>query len=115
MGNGTRKVGADESRIVVEIEQSAKDPYAGRLCIGTPSRGTIRMEWHQARIGQIIPVNWSMVTIMESLGGYVPLGFLVADAQNLIIAKVMAGDFEWLLLAEADMLPPPDAFSKLHP
>ena len=114
MGNGTRKVGADESRIVVEIEQSAKDPYSGRLCIGTPSRGTIRMEWHQARIGQIIPVNWSMVTIMESLGGYVPVGYLVADAQNLIVAKVMAGDFEWLLLYEDDMLPPPDAFIKLN-
>ena len=104
----------DAPQVKVEVFQSGKDPFTGRLCIGTPSRGTIRMEWHQARIGQVIPVNWSMVTIMEALGGYVPMGFLVADAQNLIVAKVMAGDFEWLLLYEDDMLPPIDAFIKLN-
>lgn len=108
------KLGADESRIVTEIYKSAEDPYTGRLCIGTPSRGTIRMEWHQARIGMIIPVNWSMVAIHEMLGGYVPQGFLVADAQNLIVAKAVQGDFEWLLLYEDDMLPPIDAFVKLN-
>ena len=108
-------MGSSEPGVVVEVDKNPDNPYkSGRLAIGTPSRGTIRMEWHQARIGQIIPVNWSMVTIMESLGGYIPMGYLVADAQNLIIAKVMAADFEWLLLYEDDMLPPIDAFIKLN-
>jgi hypothetical protein len=115
MDGGERTVGADGSRVVTEtIKNTDPNPYTGRLCIGTPSRGTIRMEWHQARIGQIIPINWSMVTIMEALGGYVPQGFLVADAQNLIIDKAVKGDFEWLLLYEDDMLPPADAFIKLN-
>ena len=51
---------------------------------------------------------------MESLGGYIAQGFLVAEAQNLIVAKAMAGDFEWLLMYEDDMLPPADAFIKLN-
>ena len=104
----------DPPRILTEIVKSGSDPYTGRLCIGTPTRGSIRMEWHQARIGQIIPVNWSMVTIMESLGGFMALGFLVADAQNIIVKHVMEGDFEWLLLYEDDVLPPFDAFAKLN-
>lgn len=99
----------------VEILKAEDDPTkGGRLMIGTPSRGTIRMEWHQARIGQVIPVNWSMVNVMESLSGYVPLGYLVADAQNLIVAKFVEGTFDWLLLYEDDMLPPVDAFVKLN-
>ena len=114
MGKGTKKLGADELRVKTEVFKSAEEPFTGRLLIGTPSRGTIRMEWHQARIGQVIPINWSMVTIMESLGGYVAQGFLVAEAQNLIVAKAMAGDFEWLLMYEDDMLPPADAFIKLN-
>lgn len=105
---------AEIFEIKTEILKSGSDPYAGRLCIGTPTLGTIRMEWHQARIGQIIPVNWSMVNIMETMGGYVPLGFLVADAQNLIVKHAVEGDFEWLLLYEDDMLPLPDAFVKMN-
>lgn len=104
----------DTMQIKTQIIQSGANPYSGRLAIGTATLGTIRMEWHQARIGQIIPVNWSMVQIMEGMGGYMPLGFLVADAQNLIVKHVIEGDFEWLLLYEDDMLPPADAFIRLN-
>lgn len=112
METGKGTVGADAPR--VEIIKSGSDPYSGRLAIGTPTLGSVRMEWHQARIGQVIPVNWSMVTIMETMGGYVPLGFLVADAQNLIVKHVVTGNFEWLLLYEDDVLPPLDAFVRLN-
>jgi hypothetical protein len=104
----------EELQVKTEIFKSGADPYTGRLAIGTPTLGTIRMEWHQARIGQTIPVNWSMVTVMETMGGYVPLGFLVADAQNLIVRHAVEGNFEWLLLYEDDVLPPADAFIRLN-
>ena len=113
MGSGTEEVWSDQ-RINVEIERSGGDPYSSRLCIGTPTLGTIRMEWHSAKIGQIIPVNWSMVMVTESLGGYVPLGFLVADAQNLVVRQAINGNFEWMLLYEDDVLPRPDAFLRLN-
>lgn len=104
----------EQLQVKTEIVKSGSDPYAGRLCIGTPTLGTIRMEWHQARIGQVIPVNWSMINIMQTMGGYVPLGFLVADAQNLIVKHAVEGNFEWLLLYEDDVLPLPDAFVRLN-
>lgn len=102
-------MGSDEVRAVTEIIRATEKPYH-RLCIGTATLGTIRMEWHQSRIGQIIPVNWSMVTINQWMGGYVPMGFLVADAQNLIVKNAVEMGFEWLLLYEDDVLPPPNAF-----
>lgn len=105
---------SDQLQVKTHIIKSGVDPYSGRLVIGTPTLGTIRMEWHQARVGQIIPVNWSMITVMETMGGYVPLGFLVADAQNLICAHAVSGDFNWLLLYEDDNLPPVDAFIRLN-
>jgi len=113
MGSGAEEVRPSE-RIKVEIERSGGDPYASRLCIGTPTLGTIRVEWHAAKVGQIIPVNWSMVMLTETLGGYMPLGFLVADAQNLIVKKAVEGNFEWLLLFEDDVLPRVDAFLRLN-
>ncbi|KKW13395.1 MAG: hypothetical protein UY48_C0001G0016 [Candidatus Gottesmanbacteria bacterium GW2011_GWB1_49_7] len=114
MGEREDRMGTDELRVETTIIKSGSDPYSGRLCVGTPTLGTIRIEWHQARIGQIIPVNWSMVTIMEGMGGYVPLGFLVADAQNLIVKHTVEGNFDWLLLYEDDVLPPADAFIRLN-
>lgn len=99
---------------LIEIVHSNENPYKNRLCVGTPTLGTIRVEWHNARIGQIVPVNWSMVTVMEQLGGYYPTGFLVADAQNIIAARAVNEGFEWMLLYEDDVLPPADAFLRLN-
>lgn len=107
-------MGSNDLRVETIIEKSDGNPYGSKLMIGTPTLGTIRMEWHQARIGQIIPVNWSMVTVMEWLGGYVPMGYLVADAQNLIMKHAMDGDYEWVLLYEDDVLPPQNAFIVLN-
>jgi hypothetical protein len=82
--------------------------------VGTPTLGTVRFEWHQARTSMVMPVNWSQAQVFESLGGYAPLGFLVADAQNLILSVAMQKDPEWLLLYEDDVLPPIDALVNLN-
>jgi len=95
------------------ILKSGANPYS-RLCIGTPTLGTIRMEWHQARISLIMPVNWAEVRVMQNMPGFMPLGFLVADAQNLIVRHAIDQDSEWLLLYEDDVLPPLDAFVRLN-
>lgn len=97
--------------IIVDSE----DPgYVNRLLIATPSTGTVRMEWVMARYGQVIPVNWSMVQMIQWMNGYVPIHYLVADAQNLIVKEVIEKDFQWLLLVEQDDVLPSDAFIRFN-
>jgi len=72
-----------------------------RILMGTPTLGQIRMEWHNALAGMIVPCNWSMASIT-------PLGFLVADGQNLCVYEAIKQGFEWLFLLEDDVIPPPD-------
>ncbi|MHC4752907.1 MAG: hypothetical protein ACYTFW_23930 [Planctomycetota bacterium] len=88
--------------------------YVNRIMIGVPTTGVIRMEWHQSNVGMIIPVNWSQVTATEPISGYTTYNYQVADAQNVLVKKAIERDFEWLLLYEHDVLPPPDAFIKLN-
>lgn len=115
MGTDERRVDVpDPPQIHTEVVKSGDVSTTNKLLIGTATLGLIRFEWHQARIGQIIPVNWSALRAFEMLGSYVPLGFLVADAQNLIVAKAVELDIEWLLLYEDDVIPPPDAFVKFN-
>jgi hypothetical protein len=85
------------------------DPgYVNRLLIGTASTGSVRMEWVAARYGQIVPVNWSMVTVNQFINSFIPLRYQVADAQNLIVREAVQKDFEWLFLLEHDTLLPHD-------
>lgn len=91
------------------IVQDSEDPgYTNRLMIGTAVTGLVRIEWVQARYGQIVPTNWSHVQMLQYLDSYMPLRYQVDDAQNLIVKAFLEGDFEWLLLYEHDVLPPPD-------
>ena len=97
------------------IVQDSKDPgYVNRLLIATPTIGNVRIEWVQARYGQIIPTNWSMVQIIQFMSSYIPLRYQVDDAQNLIAKEFVEKDFEWLLLIEDDVLLPPDAFVRFN-
>jgi hypothetical protein len=110
-----KKDKADISKVVFETIESNEDPYAGsRLMVGTPTLGRITMAWHGARIAQMIPVNWAQVNVIEMLSGYMPVGFLVSDAQNLIVKRAMDANVEWLLLYEDDVMPPQDAFIRLN-
>ena len=85
------------------------------LLVGTATTGLVRAEWIQARYGQVIPTNWSWVQMWQYMapGQFMPLGYQVDDAQNLIVAQAMRGEYEWLLLYEHDMLPKPDALVRL--
>ena len=98
----------------VEIEDSGNKNYNNRILIGTATTGLVRIEWVQGRYGQLIPINWSQVQYIETIPGYYPLRYLVADAQNLIVHVALERDFEWLLLWEHDNIPAPDALMRLN-
>lgn len=85
-----------------------------RLLIGTPTLGSERMEFVQARYGQTIPTNFSLVDVHQYMTSCAPLGYQVADAENLIAKVVVEGKFEWLISWESDNLPPLDALVKIN-
>jgi len=101
-----------EIRIITD--DSGNPRYVNRLLVATPTTGLVRMEWVAARYGQIIPTNWSQVSMNQWLNGYLPIRYQVADAQNLIVKAAVEGDFEWLLLIEHDTMPPHDAFVRFN-
>jgi hypothetical protein len=88
--------------------------WHNRLLVATPSTGTIRMEWALARYGQVIPTNWSHVDVLQWINPYVPVRYLLVDAENLIAKTVVEGNFEWLLFIEEDNVIPPDAFIRIN-
>lgn len=97
------------------VEDSGNSSYVNRILIATPVTGLVRIEWVAGRYGQMIPVNWSQVNLNDSMqGGYYPLRYQVADAQNMIVQRAIERDFEWLLLWEHDVIAPVDAMIKLN-
>lgn len=96
------------------IGDSGNPGYVNRILIGVPVTGLVRIEWVQARYGQLIPVNWSQVEVFQFIDAFMPYRYQVDDAQNLIAKIGIEKDFEWLLLYEHDVLPPPDAFMRLN-
>lgn len=102
-------------RPVKQIVKHSGDPgYVNRVLIGTPTEGTIRVEWHNARVGALVPCNWSQVNMMQYMNSYIPVQYQVADAQNLIVKATLEGDFEWMFLLEDDNLLPGNAFVILN-
>lgn len=89
-------------------------PWTNRLLIFTPTKGTVRMEWVSARYGQIIPTNWSHVELFQYISPYIPIGYQIADAQNLMAKVVVKQNYDWILYIEDDNLPPPDGFIKMN-
>jgi len=85
-----------------------------RILIGTPTLGIIRMEWSATRRGQVIPCNWEAGSLEIGIPSAVPMKYLVADAQNLIVQHGIQQGHEWLLLWEDDVMPPIDLFMKLN-
>lgn len=96
------------------VKDSGDPGYVNRLLVATPTTGTVRIEWVQARYGQVVPVNWSMVTMLQYVNSFIPLRYQVADAQNLIVREVVTQDFEWLLLIEHDVCLPADGFVRIN-
>lgn len=85
-----------------------------RILIFTPTTGLVRVEWVQARYGQIIPTNWSFVDMQQHLSPWLSVGYQLADAQNLMAREVVEGDYEWIIYVEHDNVIPPDGFLKLN-
>lgn len=71
------------------------------ILIGTPTLGTVRIEWYNAMAGMACPPNWATVRST-------PLGYTVPDAQNVLVDTCLRGNFRALLLIEDDTVPPPD-------
>lgn len=89
-------------------------PTMKRILIGTPVTGLVRMEWVMARYGQIIPTNWSATDCLQWISSYIPMQYLVPDAENFMVREVIAGNFEWFLSVEHDNVLPPDAFIRIN-
>ena len=86
-----------------------------RLVIGIPTTGMIRYEWAIARWGQVIPVNWSMAEIAQAFSQVGPIGYLVADARNIICHTFLATrESEWLFFIDHDVILPGDCFVKIN-
>lgn len=94
------------------LKNTYKERYT--LFVGTPCTGLVRMEWAMARFGQIIPCNWGYKTAISWMPNYAPMGYLVADAQNIIVKRFLEDNAEWLLLVEQDNVLPPDCFLRLN-
>ena len=88
--------------------------WTNRLAISTPTIGTVRMEWVQARFGQVIPTNFSLIDIHQFMNSYAPIGYQLVDAENLTAKVVVDGDFDWFLSWEDDNIPPLDALIKVN-
>lgn len=91
-----------------------KGKWVNRLLISTPTTGLVRMEWVNSRYSQTIPTNWSHVDVQNWLSPHIPLGFQVADAENLSAKTVVEQDFEWMLFIEHDNVLPPNALVKIN-
>ena len=81
--------------------------YKHKVLVGTPTMGSIRIEFHNAVNGLVMPVNFQ-------ISNQTPIGFLVADAQNLICKDALDRGFEWVLLLEDDVVVPPDLLLRLE-
>lgn len=104
------------------VDDSGLPHYMNRILIGTAVTGVLRVEWVGARYGATVPVNWSQVEMTAPIPTYMPMRYLVADAQNLIVKEALyprgrpdkGGAFQWLLLLEHDVVIPPDTFLILN-
>ena len=83
-----------------------------RVMVGIPMTGLLRSEWVLARYGQVIPCNWSQVDCIQWLEQHSPIGFMVADARNIIATSCIKQDFEWLFFIDHDTIIPPTTILK---
>lgn len=83
------------------------NPTQHRILIGTPTLGNVRIEWHNALSGVVIPTNWANAVST-------PIGFLVDDAQNIVANEAIAKNFDWLLLVEDDVIIPIDLYQRMR-
>ena len=96
-----------------KIFGSTESP-SNRILIGIPLTGVVRGEWMLARYGQVIPCNWSQVDCIQWLDQWSPIGFLVADARNIIATACVEKEFEWVFFIDHDTIIPPYTVLKFN-
>jgi hypothetical protein len=96
------------------LKNPSLKPIRNRILVGTPTLGIIRAEWAQARFGQVIPCNWTAANFSVGYNTAIPFGYLVADAQNIIVDLVVQQDYEWVVFLEDDVVIPVDTFLKFN-
>ena len=90
-------------------------PLKSRLVIGIPTTGLVRYEWACARWGQMIPINWSMAELAAAYSQVGPIGYLVADARNIICHVFLKSrECDWLFFIDHDVILPLDTFIKIN-
>lgn len=88
------------------------DAASNRIMIGIPMTGLLRCEWVLARYGQVIPCNWGQVDCIQFLDQWSPVGFLVAEARNVVATACVEQGFEWLFFIDHDTIIPPNTILK---
>jgi hypothetical protein len=73
------------------------------ILIGTPTLGSVDINWHNAMKMAAAPPNWAAVTST-------PRGYLTHDGQNMLVDTCLRGKFKALVLVEDDTAPPADAW-----
>lgn len=96
------------------LKNESPNSIRNRLVIATPTLGIIRIEWATGRFGQVIPCNFSSANFHLGLVQNFPMGYLVADAQNIAVEEAIKGNFEWLFFLEDDVIMPPNTFVMLN-
>lgn len=94
--------------------QPKKPNSPNRLLISTPTVGSVRMEWVQGRFGQVIPCNFSMADVQNFMNSNAPIGYQIADAENLAVKMAVEGKYDWFLSWEDDNIPPLNALIKIN-
>jgi hypothetical protein len=82
------------------------DVWRYGILIGTPSLGTVRIEWHNAYLNMIMPMNFSAGNIIHPVNVLNPLSYHVAEAQNIIVGEFLNQGWDYLLLIEDDVIIP---------
>ena len=96
----------EETSDLESLALSPVNPSPGdgstQILIGTPTLGTVSIHWYNAMQSMACPPNWATVRST-------PIGYTVADAQNMLVDAALRGPFKALLLIEDDTCPPPHA------
>ena len=89
----------------VELALTPVHPKPGKdtvqVLLGTPTLGSVHINWYNAMVGMVTPPNWSVVRST-------PTGYTVADAQNILVDNFLKGPFRALIFIEDDTCPPPE-------
>ena len=88
------------------ILRKMSDPMT-RIMYGIPMTGLLRSEWVLARYGLVIPCNWSTADVIQYVESSSPIGWMVADARNIIVKTFIERGYEWLIFIDHDVIIPP--------